>query len=146
MTWYCQQTLENKRFVDITQQCFALLPQVNFPAINLNLYWRWRWWDQIQAIFLNLLYFCTKAVNQKMSREIAGESIKMWKGNNDKVFGPIVISEKCTKSSDHDKLLYSLSVTYSKKIRSLVKISQTCHPLIILLFHLEYQASISYSD
>ena len=23
-------------FVDITQQCFALLPQVNFPAHNLN--------------------------------------------------------------------------------------------------------------
>jgi hypothetical protein len=28
--------LENKKFVDITQQCFALLPQVNFPANNLN--------------------------------------------------------------------------------------------------------------
>ena len=27
----CQQTFENKKFVDITQQCFALLPQVNFP-------------------------------------------------------------------------------------------------------------------
>jgi hypothetical protein len=32
----CQQTFENKKFVDITQQCFALLPQVNFPANNLN--------------------------------------------------------------------------------------------------------------
>ena len=31
----CQQTFENKTFVDIIQQCFALLPQVNFPA-NLN--------------------------------------------------------------------------------------------------------------
>ena len=29
----CQQTLENKKFVDITQKC---LPQVNFPANNLN--------------------------------------------------------------------------------------------------------------
>ena len=28
----CQQTFENKKIVDITQQCFALLPQVNFPA------------------------------------------------------------------------------------------------------------------
>ena len=28
--------LENKKFVDITQQCFALLVQVNFPAHNLN--------------------------------------------------------------------------------------------------------------
>jgi len=34
--WHCQQTLESKKFVDITQQCFALLPQVNFPANNLN--------------------------------------------------------------------------------------------------------------
>ena len=32
----CQQTFENKKYVDITQQCFALLPQVNFPANNLN--------------------------------------------------------------------------------------------------------------
>ena len=33
---FCQQTFENKKFVDITQQCFALLPLVNFPANNLN--------------------------------------------------------------------------------------------------------------
>ena len=32
----CQQTFEHKKFVDITQQCFALLPQVNFLANNLN--------------------------------------------------------------------------------------------------------------
>ena len=29
-----QQTFENKIFVDITQQCFVLLLQVNFPANN----------------------------------------------------------------------------------------------------------------
>ena len=46
-----------KKFVDITQQCFALLPRVNFPGNNLNFYWRCRWWDRIQAIFLNLFYF-----------------------------------------------------------------------------------------
>ena len=33
---HCQQTFENKKFVDITQQCFALLPQVDFPVNNLN--------------------------------------------------------------------------------------------------------------
>jgi hypothetical protein len=27
----CQQSFENKMFADITQQRFALLPQVNFP-------------------------------------------------------------------------------------------------------------------
>ena len=32
-------------------------PQVNFPANNLNFHWRKRWWDRIQAIFLNLFYF-----------------------------------------------------------------------------------------
>ena len=45
------------RVVNITQQCFALLRQVNIPAKNLNFLWRWRWWDQIQAIFLKLFYF-----------------------------------------------------------------------------------------
>ena len=54
---HCQQIFENKKFVDITQQCFALLPQVNFPANNLNFHWRWRWWDWIQPTFLNLFYF-----------------------------------------------------------------------------------------
>ena len=28
-----------------------------FPAHNLNFHWRWRWWDRIKAIFLNLFYF-----------------------------------------------------------------------------------------
>ena len=49
--------LLKKKFVDNTKQSFALLPQLNFPTNNLNFHWRWRWWDQIQAIFLNLLYF-----------------------------------------------------------------------------------------
>ena len=38
----CQQIFENKKFFDNPQQCFTLLPQVHFPANNLNLYWRWR--------------------------------------------------------------------------------------------------------
>jgi len=33
---HCQQTFGSKTFVDITQQCFALLPQLNFSANNLN--------------------------------------------------------------------------------------------------------------
>ena len=45
----CQQV--NKKFVDITQQCFALFPEINFPANNLNFHWKWRWLDQIQATF-----------------------------------------------------------------------------------------------
>ena len=48
-----------QKFVDNTQQCFAFTPQANFPAHNLNFQWRWRWWDQMQAIVLNLflLYY-----------------------------------------------------------------------------------------
>ena len=38
---YCLYFLFQK-FVDITQQCFVLLPQVNFPANNLNFHWRWK--------------------------------------------------------------------------------------------------------
>ena len=53
----CQQTFENKKFVDISQQCFAFPPQVTFSAHNLNFQWRWRWWDWIQAIFSSLFYF-----------------------------------------------------------------------------------------
>ena len=35
--------------------CFAFTPQANFSTHNLNFHWRW--WDQIQAIFLNCFYF-----------------------------------------------------------------------------------------
>ena len=68
---HCQQTFGNKKFVYITQQCFALLPQVNFPDNNLNFHWRWRWWDQIQAIFLNFFYFIQKCM------------LKLLQNNND---------------------------------------------------------------
>jgi hypothetical protein len=36
-----QETFENEKLSDIiTQQCFALLPQVNFTANSLNFHWR----------------------------------------------------------------------------------------------------------
>jgi len=35
----CQQTFENKKFVDNAQQCFAFAPQANFPAHNLNFFY-----------------------------------------------------------------------------------------------------------
>ena len=52
-----------KKCDDITQQCFALFPQVTFPANNLDFHWIWRWLDQIQAIFLNLFYFNNDLLN-----------------------------------------------------------------------------------
>ena len=38
--WALSANFENKKFVDITQQCFALSTQVNPPANNLNFHWR----------------------------------------------------------------------------------------------------------
>jgi hypothetical protein len=37
---HCQQTFENKKFVDTTQQCFAFTPKTNFPANNLNFHFQ----------------------------------------------------------------------------------------------------------
>ena len=34
---------------------FCLVTQVNFPTNHL--YFHWRWWDWIQAIYLNIFYF-----------------------------------------------------------------------------------------
>ena len=45
-------------FLENDYQCFAFIPQANFPTHNLNFHWRW--WDQIQAI-LNLFYFNIEA-------------------------------------------------------------------------------------
>ena len=36
---------------------FAFTAQAYFPAHNLNFHWSWRWWNGLQAIFLNLLCF-----------------------------------------------------------------------------------------
>ena len=36
---------------------FCLITSSKLSRHNLNFHWRWMWWDQIQAIFLNLFYF-----------------------------------------------------------------------------------------
>ena len=54
---HCWALSTNFLFVEISQQCFAILPQVKFPANNLNF---WRWWHRIQAICLHLFYFENK--------------------------------------------------------------------------------------
>ena len=51
-----------QKFVDNTQQCFAFTTQLNFAANNLDFHWRWRWWNQIQATFLNLFYFTNNKI------------------------------------------------------------------------------------
>ena len=51
----------------------------HFPVDNLNCHWRWRWWDRIQAIFLNLFYFTQYSVKLRNIGEI-GDSfcVKSW--------------------------------------------------------------------
>ena len=44
------------------RQCFPFTPQANFPAHILNFHWRCWWWDQMQAIFINLFYFNWKNI------------------------------------------------------------------------------------
>ena len=50
--------LKTKSLLTSPSNVFALLPQVNSPANNLNFHWRWGWWDRIQAYLLKsfLLY------------------------------------------------------------------------------------------
>ena len=36
---------------------FCLPTSSKLSRHNLNFHWKWRWWDQIQNIFLNLFYF-----------------------------------------------------------------------------------------
>ena len=36
---------------------FCLITSSNFPATKWNFHWRWRWWDRIKAIFLDIFYF-----------------------------------------------------------------------------------------
>ena len=67
---WCQQTFCFQKFIYNAQQCFAFIPQANFPTKNLNFHWRWRWWDQIQAIFLNIFYFQHKRVQNWMPTNI----------------------------------------------------------------------------
>ena len=44
----CQQSFQNKKFVDITQQCFALL------LTSSKLYRQWTWWSGAMYVFLSL--------------------------------------------------------------------------------------------
>ena len=50
---HCQQAFENKMFDDITQQCSALLPRVNFTVNNLNFHWR----KHLNSLALKLKFF-----------------------------------------------------------------------------------------
>ena len=48
------------KFCEIFTLLFTTVPQVNSPGNNLIFHWRW--WDRIQAIFLNLFYFTLEYV------------------------------------------------------------------------------------
>ena len=77
--WALSTNFENKKCVDITQQCFAFTPLVNFPANNLNFHWRWRRWNQIQTIFWNLFYFIKVQIRPKYSQYLVNAKHKVWR-------------------------------------------------------------------
>ena len=90
---------ENKKFDDITQQCFALLPQVNFPSHNLNFHWL----DRIQAIFLNLSYFIA---NTYFKCLVSLDKRHTWKMFLD------VGSDLCPKTKKKSLLFLQISIKF----------------------------------
>ena len=48
---------KNKKFVDPAMFCLITWSKIYCQCNDLNFHWRWRWWDRIQAIFLNIFYF-----------------------------------------------------------------------------------------
>ena len=47
---------------------FCLITSSKLSANNLNFHWRRRWWDRIQAIFLNLFYFMYTKIKMRISK------------------------------------------------------------------------------
>ena len=52
---HCWALSANFMYSKVCWQHPAMLCIYNFPSHNLNFHWKW--WDQIQVIFLNLFYF-----------------------------------------------------------------------------------------
>ena len=49
-----------------------------FPPTNLNFHWRWRWWNQIQAIFSNLFYFKSTCRKINHAEYNCGNHLSQW--------------------------------------------------------------------
>ena len=62
-------------------KCFALLPQVNFKANNLNFHWKWRWWDWIQAIFLTLFYISGSSIENNEYQPLVSSNLSLKKSS-----------------------------------------------------------------
>ena len=54
---HCWVMSTNFLFSKVFWQHSSMFLHYTFPTHYLNSYWMWRWWDRIQAIFLNLFYF-----------------------------------------------------------------------------------------
>ena len=54
---FVNKLLKTKRLLTSPSYVLPSLPQVNFPAHNLNFHWKWRWWDWIQTTISNNFYF-----------------------------------------------------------------------------------------
>ena len=71
--------LKTKSLLILPSNFFALLHQVNFPVNNLNFHRRLRWWDWIQAIFLNLSTLRIIHVGTKSIWEVNSYQNFRWK-------------------------------------------------------------------
>ena len=53
--WVLSTNFSNQKVCWHHPAMFCLITSSKLSAHNLNFHWRWRWWDGIQAIFLNLI-------------------------------------------------------------------------------------------
>ena len=110
---------------------FSLIPEVKFPANSLN--FRWRWWDEIQAIFLNLFYFnknilipssriTSSANNKKKSWNVSKNQAQFLIGRQSN-FGSFLRTDIATKFSKSNifflyknifKIYYTITVSMNE--------------------------------
>ena len=67
---HCQQTFEYKKFVDNAQQCFAFMPQANFPADNLNFHLKVMGSNPGYLMKFSLLYLNSLKLLNKISTDL----------------------------------------------------------------------------
>ena len=63
----------------------------------MNFHWSWRWWDRIQVIFLNLLYF-NLPIHQRSLFHLRKECISLF---DLKIVYPWFHLDSCHMSKDH---------------------------------------------
>ena len=70
---HCWPLSANFLYSKVYWQHPAIFCLFTFPAHTLNFHWKWRWWDQIQAIFLNIFYF-------EINFNLVSKNLVLWYG------------------------------------------------------------------